>query len=341
MTTKDGGGGFRERYAVHRLRDGGLIVDLVTGTYSRLNASAAEICAVLLEAPDAAASVLRVAQLFACSDDVARSAIADVLAGLARRGPRREPLGSYRYLRDPTGGYLLTSSGRPRIAIDADGAHVRLAAPDDDSTSLEQIFAYLRAVAPKALFLQSTLVMHGAANRTRQGVRVISGVSGAGKTTTARAFAASGAELFAEDMLVVASLSPASIFSTGEKTIDDWAEQSAATLIRDRRRQIATSMLGPTNRGAPTPIEEIWFIDGGRRLREAPVLSPRKLGETDGALAIMTSLFLGGASNDAWREFLTIAGALASSVPVFETLMPDGIDRLEAAARRYTESSAS
>jgi len=88
-------------------------------------------------------------------------------------------------------------------------------------------------------------------------------------------------------------------------------------------------------------VEEIWFIDGARRAPEAADIRPKRIGETDAALAVMTSLFLGGSSPEAWRGFLSLAGSVAATVPTFEALMPAGIDRLQAAAIRYTVNSAS
>jgi hypothetical protein len=331
---------FRERYAVQRFRDGGIVVDLATGTYLRLNVSAAEILSSLEQADSIGSARLQVAQILGATEGAAERAIQDAMEGLGRLSPRREPLGAFRYFPSQKGGYVLSSNGSPRVWISADGTSVRLAKPDDPIIAA-RIVEYLRAVAPKLLFLQSVTVIHGAASRTGTGGRVIAGESGAGKTTTARSFEEAGWGLFAEDMLVVATLSPLRVYSVGENVINAWAARSAERLTGSPHEEIEASTLRAASNGEPTAVSEIWFLDGGRREQSGNEICPRRLGETDGALAMMASLFLGAASPTAWRLFLALAGEVASAVPLFEALMPAGLDRLRAAAQRYTENSAS
>jgi hypothetical protein len=334
------GEAFRRRYAIRRFRDGGVLVDLTTGTYLRLNTSATDVCSALIDSEDFNAASVELVRRFGGSRDAADRAIGDVMNGLSRFGPRREPLGSYRYLPADGGGYILTSNGVARLSVSVDGTSVQLTSPKERLTTA-QIFGYLRSVAPKVLFLQSTVVIHGAASRVRNGVRVISGESGAGKTTTARAFGEVGAELLAEDMLVVASASPLRVYGAGEKAIDAWSARSAEELTRDPNQRIDASTLLISEWGEPAPVSEIWFIDGARRGRSGEAILPKRLGETDGALAAMTGLFLGGASPEDWRTFLGLVGEMASSVAIFEALMPSGLDALAAAVKSYTENSAS
>ncbi len=334
------GAAFRARYAIRRFRDGGILVDLATGTYLHLNVSAANICSILGETEDIELARSELARGWGGADDDAGRMIRDVVEGLGRLGPRREPLGALRYLPAERGGYVLTSNGAPRMLVSADGTSVQLASPRDP-LSAAQIYGYLRAIAPKVLFLQSTVVIHGAASRVRDGVRVISGESGAGKTTTARAFDAVGANLFAEDMLVVASTSPLNVYSGGEKVINTWAGRSAEQLGLNSSKEIDASPLRATTLGEQAPVSEIWFIDGSRRRQDRDEILPRRLGETAGALLMMTGMFLGSATPEAWRVFLSLIGSVAETVPLFEASMPAGLDRLQVAAHRYTENSAS
>ena len=334
------GPAFCRRYAIRRFRDGGILVDLGTGTYLRLNVSAAEICSILFDSSDLDEASMLVSRRLGVNRELADRAMRKVMDGLDGAGPRREPPGDSRYIADERGGYVLTSNGVPRVQIDADGTSVRLAS-QDRGLIRAQIFEYLRAVAPKVLFLRSTLVIHGAASRVRDAVRIISGESGAGKTTTARAFHAAGARLFAEDKLVVASSSPLGVYTGGEQAINAWADRWADRLAENPRAEINEPPLRATDCGERIPISEIWFIDGSRRVSDSDEIRPRRLGETDGGLAIMTSLFLGGSTPAAWRAFLLLVGTIAETLPVFEVLMPAGLDRLQVATKRYTENSAS
>jgi hypothetical protein len=273
-------------------------------------------------------------------ETAAARAIQDVVDGLNQLGPRREPTGAFRYIPSTEGGYTLFSNGAPRLGISADGTAVRFSSPHSPPTA-SQTFEYLRAIAPKVLFLQSKVVIHGAASRRGNGLRVISGESGAGKTTTARAFDAAGLPLFAEDMLVVASLQPLSVFEAGEEIIRAWARRGSDQLTRNPEDVVDAAALPSTIRGEQVPVREVWFIDRARRDPGRLDLSPRRLGETESALAMMSGLFLGGGSPEDWRQFLMLAGTVASTVAIFETLMPEGLDRLRAAAKRYSENSAS
>jgi hypothetical protein len=333
------GAAFRERYAFERLGDGGVLVDLATGTYSRLNPVAAEICAVLARTKGVTATVSEVAEILG-STQAAEVAVGGVVDGLRLLGPRREPTGAFRYRPGPEGGYVLLDGEVPSVAISGDGTSISLAS---STTSLPatKIFEYARAIAPKLLFLQSTIVMHGAATCVRAGLRVISGESGAGKTTTARAFESTGAELFAEDMLVLASAVPLCVHVGGEEAINAWARGVSEILSRDPGRVVDGRELQKCRLGEPRPVSEVWLVDRARRFETDSAIVPRRLGETDAALAMMTSLFLGGASPQAWRSFLSVARQVAASTPIFDAPMPAGLERLAAAIRRYTENSAS
>jgi hypothetical protein len=334
------GAAFRDRYAVEMLADGGVLVDLATGTYLRLNRSAAAICSILIHTDEMTSATSVVAQQVSGSADSAERAIREVIDALGRLGPRREPAGPFRYVTAEQGGYLLMSNGSRRLSIDVDGTSVRLA-PTAEPIVAARLYDYLRAIAPKLLFLQSKMVMHGAASRTQSGVRVISGESGAGKTTTARAFDAAGSPMFAQDMLVLAALSPLRVYATGEQTINDWAMRSAEQLARSPLETINAADLTRAGDGESTPVTEIWFIDGAQRNQDARGIWRAQLTETDGVLAVMRSLFLGGSSPREWRQFLSMAAAITSSVPLFEARMPAGVDRLRTAAQSYSENSAS
>ena len=62
---------------------------------------------------------------------------------------------------------------------------------------------HLRSVVPKLLALRGIRVLHASAVEIDGSLLVFSGQSGAGKTTSAKAFAQAGARLVSEDLLVL------------------------------------------------------------------------------------------------------------------------------------------
>jgi hypothetical protein len=329
---------FGERFALATFSDGGVIVDLLTGTYGRLNSPATRICEALIAAEDVEAARKRVADRLQIDDAGAARAVAEIIDALnipALPCVRPDP---FDYSSAPDGeGYVLSSGGRPRLRISADGRVVRPASRDRPTSA--QAFDYFRAIAPKLLFLQGAVVLHGSAFSAGEDLFAICGESGAGKTTTARAFGAVGALLFAEDMLVVASASPLTVRTGGEEVIRRWASFAADQLLATAD-VIDLTLLESVLWAETIAISEIWFIAAKERAEDTGAIVPRRLGTTNGALATMASLFLGATSPSEWRRFLDLAGAISRSTALFEAHMPKGLDRLRRAAELYIENSA-
>jgi hypothetical protein len=326
---------FRDRYAVRRFDDGGIVVDLATGSYSRLNRSAASICEALLVAGSITSARRLIGEELRLNDAEVTMAIDHVLASLEFPGPRLVRPDPFVYeLSADRGGYALLANGSPKVWVSSNGLTIRWVA--NDRPGVVQTSEYLRAIAPRLLFLTGEAVIHGAACQAPNRSFAVCGDSGAGKTTTARAFDRVGARLFAEDMLVIASPSPLTVHSGGEEAIRKWALESAEHLLR--RLEIETSGIQAALDGMPIPVSEIWRIAANQRAEGARVLS-RRLGTTDGALAVMTSLFLGATTLPEWRRFLELAATIAMSTSVFEARLPQGLDRLQEAAELYARNS--
>jgi hypothetical protein len=330
---------FRERYAVQVLRDGGIAIDLSTGDVTRLNLTAAAICAALVTTDDPSAVAEDVAARLGTTRENAVRAIESTIAALARPAPRRKPAGAFHYQVAREGdGYDLMFEGTKRLWVSADGRFMR--ALRDPSMRESQLYEYVRSVAPKLLFLRGAGVVHGAACLTGTGLLAFCGESGAGKTTTVRAFVEAGARPVSEDLLLLASVSPPSIYASGEKAVHAWARSAAVSLSAVPDQDFSTGDLDKVLTGDVLPIDQIWMIAADRRTPSERLL-PSRIGATDSLVALMGTLFLGAASADGWRRFLTLTGQIAAGVPVFDTPVPNGIDRLRAAARSYTESSTS
>ena len=282
---------FRDRYAVQRFKDGGIVIDLSTGDYVRLKAKAGIICDLLVESDEASSAVAEAAKQLGITGEEAARAIETVVSGLANPAPRRDPVGAFHYSPAIDGtGYLLSSRGLPRLWVSLDGSNVR--AIPNGPTSAAQLYEYVRAVAPKLLFLQGATVMHGAGCVTNERLRAFCGESGAGKTTTARAFGAAGGNVISEDLLLLASASPLTVYVNGEKVLHGWARTMAERLGRTRSEEVSAVGAREALSGERIPVKEIWLVDAERRhLGEG--IHPRALPITDAAVRLMSSLFLG------------------------------------------------
>ena len=253
---------FREHFALATFSDGGIVIDLQSGTYARLNRSATAICQLLILTDDPqSARALVAEQLHLDHSDAAR-AVDELVEALRIPGPRRIRPDPFTYAAAPDGGgYVLSDNGRPQLWISMDGLTVRRASTDQSGGALT--FDYLRVIAPRLLFLQGAAVLHSAACYASNGVVAFCGDSGAGKTTTARAFDAVGSRLLAEDMLVISTRSPLTVHVGGEQAIRRWASEEADKLIGTS--QIEASGLKTAFDGPPVAIAEMWFIAADRR----------------------------------------------------------------------------
>ena len=333
---------FSERYAVEVLADGGIAVDLTTGGYVRLNRPAALICAAMTTCETIEADALR----------RPRSQHLRSQCSIDNRRRRARPRGPCTQARtDRSLSVSAVGTKRRLLPFVQRRAEItalpRPANPFVCRTPVSaelgaEVFEYLRTVAPKLLYLRGATVLHGSACWTRATLRGFCGDSGAGKTTTARAFGRTGNALFAEDMLVLASIFPIAVPCWRRGAINSWATQGAARLTEAvPGSEFSTDGLMAAFTGAAATVGEIWFIEAARRSHEISRIELQRLAPTEGALALVGSLFLGSITPSDWRRFLATAAAIGATLPLFAAVMPAGLDRLETAVRRYTENSAS
>jgi len=326
---------FGERYLLASFPTGGVIVDLETGNYFRVDAAAAQICDALMQAPDAAAAAAWVAQRLMLPRQDAAHAVEHTRAALAAAPARGTPQGSYHFY--PRGsGYVLRHGDRDVLLVDGGDLAVRLppVAGVDINPRLE---LYARALAPKIMFLRGLTVLHASACVAGGGLVAFAGTSGAGKTTTAQAFARAGATLVGEDLLVVeaAGAGPPLVALGGEAWIGRWASRAAQALAAGTP-QVASDELAAVPDGARAPLRAVLFLEAARRA--GTELGARSLAAPDGLVALMANDFLGAASPDEWRRFFATAVAIASSTELLEATVPAGVAALEGAARRYMSS---
>jgi hypothetical protein len=329
---------FRAAFALALVDGGGVLVDVRRGGYFRLNRVAAAVCAGLQQAgpdDDVAAAVaarlgvpreLAAAHLVSLSGEIA-----------AAEAPRAEPIGPFRY-RLGDGGYELWHGQRCVLRVDGDGGRLALLAPARDLSL--PLLEHLRAIAPKILFLKGVNVLHGASCVQSGRLLGLCGVSGAGKTTTARALARHGADLIGEDLMLLGpDPTRPTVVVGGEAAVHAWAAEMARALAADCAAGVDTAAL-PAAAATPTqlPLDALWFLDAGRRGGQ---LALRRLSPLDALVSLMQSNFLGAADAASWRRHLAVTSAVATAVPAFDLDPPDGLDLLDGAVARYTTNSAS
>jgi len=326
-------GTFADRYVVKSFPSGGVIVDLETGNYFRVDTSAATACAALIES-DVASATREVAEQLAISPEHAQMLIADTRAALSAAPVRGTPTGPYHFYPEENG-YGLWHAGKRVLAVSAPDLEVSvpLGLGIESSPLLE---FYVRALAPKIMFARGLSVLHAAACSLNGTLIAFAGQSGAGKTTTVRAFVQEGALAISEDLLVLEPNAPRPSAVLGsEARVHAWAKQTAERLAAGAQRTASVELASMAD-GPAMALNAVLFLDASRRAGSD--FAVRRLSDPDGLLALMANDFLGASSREAWRQFVATATALSSTVELAEVTAPSGVGYLASAAARYMSS---
>jgi hypothetical protein len=327
---------FRDRFALATFPDGGVVVDLETGSYSRLNASGAAVLEELARADGIDAAIAAIADRFRISLPTAMDDLRAITTGLQGEGLRNEPPDLFRYRPAPGGGYDVWHDARHVLHIDESGRVLRLKSPPEDLPL--RLYDYVSGIAPKLLFLRGVTVLHGSSCLRGESLLGFCGKSRAGKTTTARTFAKHGSPLISEDLLVFhPDLSTPAVFIDGEARVNRWSREATETLAAGSGATIDTVALMAAASGTSIPLRFLWFLDATRRMEK---LDQKKLSRSDTLALVMTNHFLGGGTVS-WRRYLSASHAIASVVTAYELELPNGLDRLDHAIQSYNASSTS
>ena len=240
---------FPDRFAVASFSDGvGVLIDLTTGGYFRLNSSAVVICDVLQAGGTADEAIDRIVRRMRVTEADAKRLVATVQDNLSQPVPRHPPASALTYARHPDGSWVLEEDGHTDLSIADERRQIELRA------SLSQLRApllfYLQALVPKLLALLDVPVLHAAACRIGDRHIAFSGKSGAGKTTTALTFERAGAHLVSEDLLVLSVTDQkVAIHLGGERYARDWARVVAPILEKDAKQVIDFGILADARTG--------------------------------------------------------------------------------------------
>ncbi len=182
--------------------------------------------------------------------------------------------------------------------VAADGRELRL--PEAASGRSGRAAAVRQAV-PFAAILQGRITLHAAAVACPGGVAAFTGPSGSGKSTLAAALERSGVTVCADDLLPC--------------------------------READGGCVGPARRpGGPwtlAPLTRVFFL---APRGDAPGVRCTPMGRSDAVVALVRNGFGELPVADVWRRQFHLYAELAEHVEAFELRLPDGLERLAAAA---------
>jgi len=317
-------------YAFVEAAGGGLLLEFNSGALMELNESAAFVWRQKLANRPEAAILSEFAVRYGLDPSTARDHVVAALELETSLAGRVES--DFKYERCATG-YRFAFLGQPVFEIDPAGNEVRLVTtPDRIAGKLRYL---LRALAPKILALRGFTVIHASAVDLGGTLLAFSGLSGAGKTTTAKAFAAAGARLVCEDQLMLVPAGSEVLVPLGvEDDIAAWVGKSESSL---GALGVANCQdLDQSGNGARVPIREIGFLHSNRRVGRdyhATRLSPAST-----AGGIFKNTFYGSDTREGWIRHLDVAARIAAFVHGFVLVLPAGLELLQEAAQLQAAS---
>jgi hypothetical protein len=308
--------------------DGALLVTPEIGTMLALNASGAGVYEGLSRGESPGEIAAGLAARFGISRDQAETDVAAFLATEPVAGPGTSLLiedSPFRFAKLDER-FVVTREDRPCLDISLDGRIVTVA----PGLSLDDARDAAFWVTAKLAVLQGTPVLHASAVRTiGPGALAFAGRSGAGKTTLAHAFAATGAELLCEDSLAldVDRHDGSLMVVPFEQPMRQWTNAILAEVEPGRP---LSAILPPLDERSAVRLDRILILDRGRR--SGDVLSARTLEPSAAVAGLLVNLFWASLDRAACQRALHWAIHTATLVSVEELTSPDGVRRLPSAA---------
>ncbi len=233
----------------------------------------------------------------------------------------------FRYEPDKDG-YTFYYQGVPALHACADGSVLkRLPSRGIPNAILPSL---VRAIAPKLLALRGETVLHASAVRLESSAVAFSGVSGSGKTTTARAWASGGTLVCEDQMLLRIHADSVLVATEAEQIVGHWVRSAAAQLISDD--EVRCDGLAEVKSSELVPLLEIGFINGDEDRTVDYHAVPLPRWRTAGLT--FRNAFYGADRSSEWPIRLEIAASIGRLVTGFQIRLPQGLDRLLELARR-------
>jgi hypothetical protein len=323
---------FLNRYSLVELSSGALLLDLTTGAIFELNESAALVWRHSLagEGVDEAARAL--STKYGLSWEVALKDTQGALMLSQELVPT--PPTDFRYSKTEKG-YSFAFCGKPVFEID-DGGERLTPILENIGDDTAQLLYLLRALAPKILALRGETVLHASAIELRGRVIAVCGISGAGKTTTARALVRSGARAVSEDQLIVRQHGAQIVAAIdGEQAIAAWSADAAVGLAYGRTENVDLARI---SRCTFSPLAEIGFIDSEQRTTGGCTV--KSLAPIGTAGAVFRNAFYGSDRSIDWIRHLRLSALIGEGVIGIELRFPDGLDLLAEECRKIAAAGS-
>jgi hypothetical protein len=315
------------RFELTIVDGGAVLLDTLSGQILSLNGTAAEIWSRSLagDPPDTIASDM--AKIYGVELEAVRTDIARTLEVPPHVPPER--VDDFKFEASPDGRYLAVTDDGPVLELAATGERVQILRPVSGPT----LESYLCAVAPKLLALAGEIVLHASAVRYGSKAMAFLGASGAGKTTTAHAFAAGGeATVLAEDMLLVRVTGDRTWSAmSAEPAVRAWAASRAMPRQAGDEVDFSSCLAGQVLESAK--LVAFHFMD--RRRRRGTAVEPVALSTAETAARLFGNSFMSSLRPDARRKHFSRVLSLAKVISGYELSLPDGIDRLKEAAAAH------
>ncbi len=327
---------FSERFILAPYAKGGLVLDLKSGDYHRLNGAAQEICEALGRGLSCRAVAERLSQKYGRELQEVAKDVDSVWQGLFGQTHRARPAPPNPIsFRAESSGFTLYWYRKAVLGLDEEVSTIRLCRPPGGgaltTSALQQ---WLLWAAPHILVFHGQPVIHASTVRFRNTCRAFLGQSGSGKSTTARTLEEQGATAVSDDLLLLRF-----------RDRQVWVAGEAESLVRQWAARAAKQLAGggPVVRTAPLlecvrgpflePLSDIWIFDSpdsrSDRLTERPLTGP------DAWTHLLNNAFAEMASRKVWSETLEVACALETSVPIRLVSMPNGLERLQKVLPSY------
>jgi hypothetical protein len=320
----------RERFDLVAIDEEGILIDREGGGVYRLNRTACEIWTAVMAGISIAEISDQLCQRFGLDESQA--------ARDARAVLQEIPEAPLKPISDPFH-WGVTANGYgffegERLLCEIDGAATTLRLARGARVTEAEARGHLKSVAPKILALRGVFVLHASAVELHGSLLVFSGRSGAGKTTSARAFARTGARLVSEDLLVLVP-SPRGPCAAvgGEAAILAWIAEQAAGLARTPDRAITCEPLTRAVEGASLPIDQILLLDADRRVGDRMRLEP--LARPDALVALLESAYFASPDARHWRTRFEPLRDLVGRAATSRVTMPHGLPVLDAAVAAF------